>query len=216
VNRAQLLAIEPGASKQADQFLAPLNAAMERFGIDSPARQAAFVAQLLHESRSLTAMEESFNYSPGNLTATFNTATAQRFTPELAGQYGRTAQRPANQTMIANTAYANRMGNGTIESGDGWRYRGRGPGQLTGKDNYTRCGAALGLDLVNHPDLVAQPETGCLAFAWFWAQGNPAGINLNLLADAGKIELLSRAVNGGPNGLAQRVALTQRALQVLA
>ena len=63
--------------------------------------------------------------------------------------------------MIANTAYANRMGNGSIESGDGWRYRGRGPGQLTGKDNYQRCGEALGLDLVSDPDQVASPAIGC-------------------------------------------------------
>jgi putative chitinase len=216
VNRAQLLAIAPAAARQADQFLAPLNAAMARFGIDSPARQAAFIAQLLHESRNLTAMSESFNYSPANLMATFNTAKVQRFTPEMAALYGRTATHAANEQMIANTAYANRMGNGAIESGDGWRYRGRGPGQLTGKDNYARCGAALGLDLVRYPDLVAQPEAGCLAFAWFWAKGNPTGRDLNLLADAGKIEGVSRAVNGGTNGLQERLALTERALEVLA
>nr|WP_267874082.1 glycoside hydrolase family 19 protein [Massilia polaris] len=118
--------------------------------------------------------------------------------------------------MIANTAYANRMGNGSIESGDGWRYRGRGPGQLTGKDNYTACGEALGLDLVNCPDQVAEPTVGCLAFAWFWDKGNRTGKSLNLVADIGKIDRLSLAVNGGSHGLAERIALTQRALEVLA
>lgn len=216
MNRAQLLAIAPGAARQADQFLAPLTAAMARFGIDSPARQAAFLAQVLHESVNLTRMTESFNYSPANLMATFNTRAVTRFTPELAALYGRTAAHAANEPMIANTAYANRMGNGSVESGDGWRYRGRGPGQLTGKDNYARCGAALGLDLVHHPDLVAQPDVGCLAFGWFWTRGNPAGIDLNLLADAGRIETVSRAVNGGANGLAERLALTRHALAVLA
>lgn len=216
MNRDQLLAIAPGAARQVDQFLEPLNQAMARFGINSPARQAAFIAQLLHESANLTAMSENFNYSPASLIATFNTSKAQRFTQESAALYGRTSAHPANQQMIANVAYANRMGNGPVESGDGWRYRGRGPGQLTGKDNYARCGAALGLDLVRNPDLVAQPDIGCLAFAWFWSKGNPTGGDLNVLADAGKIEGVSRAVNGGANGLHERLALTERALQVLA
>jgi putative chitinase len=189
---------------------------MARFGINSPARQAAFIAQVLHESNNLTTMCENLNYSPASLIATFNTRTVERFTQETAALYGRTEAHPANQQMIANVAYANRMGNGSVESGDGWRYRGRGPGQLTGKDNYAKCGAALGVDLVGCPDQVAQPEMGCLAFAWFWSKGNPTGRDLSLLADAGKIEGVSLAVNGGRNGLSERLALTERALQVLA
>lgn len=216
MNRAQLLAIAPAAARQVDQFLEPLNTAMARFGIDSPARQAAFIAQILHESKNLTAMTENLNYSPASLIATFNTTKIERFTQATAALYGRTEAHAANQPMIANVAYANRMGNGSIESGDGWRYRGRGPGQLTGKDNYSKCGAALGVDLVRFPDQVAQPAMGCLAFAWFWTKGNPTGRDLSLLADAGKIESVSRAVNGGALGLSERLALTERALQVLA
>jgi putative chitinase len=216
MNREQLLAIAPAIGGRVDLYLRALTAAMERFGIDTPARQAAFIAQVLHESDNLTSMSENLNYSPAGLLATFNTPKAQRFTLETSALYGRTAAHPANQQMIANIAYANRMGNGAPESGDGWRYRGRGPGQLTGKSNYARCGAALGVDLVGNPDLVAQPEIGSMAFAWFWSEGNPTGRDLNVLADAGHIEGVSRAVNGGHKGLAERLALTERALQVLA
>lgn len=217
MNRAQLLALAPSIGARADAFLVGLNSAMQCFGIDkSPAGKAMFVAQAIHESLSLTRMTENLNYSPAGLMATFNTRKITRFTPDTAALYGRTAHHPANQQMIANVAYANRMGNGAIESGDGWRYRGRGPGQLTGKDNYARCGPALGLDLVKYPDMVAQPDVGCLAFAWFWKMGNSTGRDLSLLAAAGTIEGVTRVVNGGTNGLVERMALTEHALQVLA
>lgn len=216
MNRAQLLAMAPNLGTRADVFVEALNNAMARFGIDTPARQAAFLGQVVHESLGLTRMTENLNYSPGTLMACFNNSKVTRFTQEAAALYGRTAYHPANQQMIANVAYANRMGNGAVESGDGWRYRGRGPGQLTGKDNYAACGAALGLDLVDCPDQVADPAVGCLAFAWFWDKGNRTGKSLNLLADVGKIDRLSLAVNGGNHGLAERIALTQRALEVLA
>lgn len=211
-----MVAIAPAANRKADQFLAPLNVAIERFGIDSPARQAAFIAQILHESLCLTRMTESFNYSPANLMATFNTPKLKRFSLEAAERLGRTAAHPAAEYEIANIAYADRMGNGSIVSGDGWRYRGRGPGMLTGLANYAKCGADLGIDLLRFPDQVAQPDVGCLAFAWFWKKGNPTGRDLGLLADIGQYSRVSQAVNGGSNGLQERLALTTRALEVLA
>ncbi|MCC6071471.1 glycoside hydrolase family 19 protein [Massilia sp. GCM10020059] len=216
MNRQHLLALAPRLGARADAFVEALNNAMARFAINTPARQAAFLGQVVHESAGLTRMTEDLNYSPGTLMACFNNKKVTRFTPEMAALYARTVHHPANQQMIANVAYANRMGNGSIESGDGWRYRGRGPGQLTGKDNYTACGEALGLDLVTCPDQVAEPTVGCLAFAWFWDNGNRTGKSLNLLADIGKIDRVSLAVNGGSHGLAERIALTQRALEVLA
>jgi putative chitinase len=133
----------------------------------------------------------------------------------MAALYGRTAAHPANQTMIANVAYANRYGNGSIESGDGWRYRGRGPG-LTFKNNYAACGKALGLDLVSYPDMMVQPETGCFAFGWFWTVGNRTGRDLGVLAEAGRIDDISRAVNGGEIGLQKRRDLFAQALRALA
>jgi len=189
-------------------YLPQINAAMAKFGITSKASQAAFVAQMLHESAGFTKMEENLNYSPGGLLATW----PGRFTPALAAQYGRTVAHAANQTMIANIAYGGRMGNGPASTNDGFRWRGRGPGQLTGHDNYLNCGAALGIDLVAYPELVASVDVGCLAFAWFWARGNKTGKSLSLLADSGQINAISVAVNGGDKGLLERAQLTRELL----
>jgi putative chitinase len=185
-------------------YLASINTAMDRFGIVGTPAQAAFVAQMLHESANFTAMEENLNYSPAALLATW----PGRFNLTTSSQYGRTAAHPANQPMIANIAYGGRMGNGPASSGDGWKFRGRGPGQLTGHDNYLNCGAAIGIDLIAYPELVAHPDVGCLAFAWFWTKGNPTGKSLSLLADKGQINAISVAVNGGKIGLDERRQLT--------
>lgn len=215
MKREQLLAIMPDAGTRVDAWLAPLTATMSRFNITTPLRQAAFLAQIAHESACLTRLVENMNYSPEGLIATFNTSRMMRFTRMDAYRYGRTGQHAANQAIIANIAYASRMGNGPIESGDGWRYRGRGPGQLTGKRNYARCGAMLRIDLLSRPELLEQPATGALSFGWFWTEGNSRGIDLNLLADRGDIDGISRIVNGGDNGLTDRLALYQNAQQVL-
>lgn len=193
-------------------YLSQINAAMAKFGIESVTSQAAFLAQMLHESSNFTAMEENLNYSPAALLATW----PGRFNLATSAQYGRTAAHPANQVMIANIAYGDRMGNGPASSGDGWRFRGRGPGQLTGHDNYEACGAALDIDLLAYPELVASPDVGCKAFAWFWAKGNKTGRSLSLLADAGLIDSVSIAVNGGKLGLAERAQLTRDVMAVLA
>lgn len=204
----QLRKVAPRALPYVNQ----INAAMTRFGISSKTSQAAFVAQMLHESCNFTAMEENLNYSPAALLATW----PGRFTLTTSAQYGRTAAHPANQVMIANIAYGGRMGNGPASTGDGYRFRGRGPGQLTGHDNYAACGAALGVDLIAYPELVASPDVGCLAFAWFWSKGNPTGKSLSLLADAGLINSVSVAVNGGKLGLAERAQLTRDMMAALA
>lgn len=210
---SQLLAIAP-VGPRAGIFLAPLTAAMDRCA-RSPSARGTFLAQCLHESMMLARMTENLNYSPAGLMATFNTKTRIRFTPELAARYGRVEGRAANQQMIANIAYAKRMGNGDIESGDGWRYRGRGPIQITGTDNYRALGQYLGVDMLAGADRVAQPEAGCMAAAWFWERGNPTGRSLSLLADAGRFDDVSRAINGGTKGLQERRALTLKAIKVL-
>ena len=105
--------------------------------------------------------------------------------------------------------YGGRLGNGPEASGDGWRYRGRGPIQLTGKSNYRTCGAALGVDLVAEPALLETAEVGCLAAAWFWADKG-----LNALADAGDFVTITRRINGGLIGLADRRELWERAKAV--
>ena len=111
--------------------------------------------------------------------------------------------------QIANNVYAGRMGN--TAPGDGWKYRGRGLIQLTGKTNYRLCGEALGLDLLAQPELLEKPQHACMAAAWFWSSNG-----LNSLADKGDIETITRRVNGGLTGLADRQAIYAWALKVLA
>lgn len=211
MNIAQLQAIAPDVTQHFNEIVD----AIARFKIAPAASEAAFLAQMLHESGRFSRFVENLNYSPASLMATFNHGSTIRFTASMAELYGRTVYHPANQEQIANIAYANRMGNGSIESGDGWRFRGRGPGQLTGRTNYEACGRALGLDLVGNPELVASVKVGCLAFAWFWAMGNSTGKSLNSLAVENKIDAISTVVNGGQNGRIERLTLTQRALAVM-
>ena len=106
---------------------------------------------------------------------------------------------------------AKRLGNTPEADGDGQKYRGRGLIQITGRANYADCGEALGLDLVNHPELLEKPQHACMSAAWFWSSRG-----LSTLADAGKFDTISRRINGGQNGAADRQALYARALKVLA
>jgi len=215
VKLEHLIQIGPVLPAIAARFIEPLNNAMARFGISSPQRQAVFVGQLLHESINLTAMAENLNYRPEALMTV--SGFKGRFTKAQADRLGYVpGSQKADQEAIANIAYANRMGNGPIHSGDGWKYRGRGPIQLTGKDNYRRCGGAIGYDLVTSPDLLSRPDVGCLAAGWFWDAGNSFGHSLNALADAGEIGAISRAINGGGNGLVERREITKRALKAMA
>ncbi len=192
----QLKSIMPKAGSAAEKFLQPLNDAMARFAINTPAREAAFLAQLAHESGQLKTLVENLNYGAPGLLAIFS----RYFTPDLAKSYER---QPAK---IANRVYANRIGNGNEASGDGWRYRGRGPIQLTGRANYRACGAAIGVDIEAAPDLVQEPVAGALAAAWFWSVNK-----LNALADANtakSCEAISAKVNGKnpAHGLSERLA----------
>lgn len=214
MERRQLLQIAPLMGIQrADIFLEPLVAGMRQWDIVTPVCQAHYIAQVLHESQNFAVMAENLNYKPSGILATFNTDKIKRFTDEEAEQYGRTDAHPANQRMIALIAYNGRMGN-AVDSEDGWRHRGRGPIQLTGRDNYLRCGAAIGFDLLSSPELLQEPMVGCMASAWFWAAGNPTGKSLNPLAERGDVGAVTRAVSGGNLGLLERSNLTQRALKV--
>lgn len=171
MNRAQLLRIMPYARSRVDVFLPHLNAAMAEFHINTPARQASFLAQVGHESGQL------------------------RYVKELA----------------SGRAYEGRKDLGNTEPGDGVRFKGRGLIQITGRANYARCGAALGYDLISHPEYLESPALACRSAAWFW---NANG--LNELADAGDQVKVTRRINGGTNGLADRLALYETAKQVFA
>lgn len=161
--------------------------------INTPRRQAAFLAQCGHESLNFTKLVESLNYSVAGLLTTFPT----RVTPALAAKVGRSPLQAADQLAIGDLVYGGRMGN--IKSGDGFRYRARGAIGITGKDNYAACGAALGLDLVNAPELLQILPGAARSAAWFWRTHG-----CNELADVNDFEAITRKVNGGLNGLTDR------------
>lgn len=179
-----------------DVYAGPLSVAMERFGISTPACQAAFIAQIAEESQGLTRIQENLNYSVQALRVVW----PDHFSPAIASTY---ARQPAK---IANRAYANRMGNGDEASGDGWTFRGRGLIQITGRSMYLRCGAELGLPLVEQPDLLLVPANAAMSATWFWHENN-----LNAFADSGDFTEITKRINGGLSGLADRIAFWNRA-----
>jgi putative chitinase len=165
-----------------------------KFGINTPLRVAHFLAQCGHESGGFRVTSENLNYSAKGLAGIFK----KYFPTEAAATpYARQPQK------IANKVYANRMANGSEASGDGYKFRGRGYIQLTGRDNYTQFGKAIGVDIPSNPDSVA--TTYALASAaWFWSKNG-----LNKLADAGAsdtaVTSITKRVNGGTIGLADRI-----------
>jgi len=198
---AQLLKIAPLARLRASLFIVPLNEAMDEFDINTPARQNSFLAQVAHESTSFNRLVEGLNYGPAGLLDTFE----KYFTAEQAVEYARQPIR------IANRVYANRMGNGDEKSGDGWKYRGRGLIQTTGKDNYIAAMMALDIDCVVRPELLEIPENACRSAGLFWKTNG-----CNQLADAGDQRAVTRRVNGGYHGLAERLAFFESARKVIA
>jgi putative chitinase len=172
----------------------------EDYEINTPKRQAAFIAQVAHESGQLRHVVENLNYSAQGLLRVFK----KYFTPELANQYARKPER------IANRVYANRMGNGPESSGDGWKHRGRGLIQLTGKSNYETFAADMEMNIDEAIEYLETAEGAVESAAWFWDQRN-----LNTLADRGDIVTISKRINGGTNGLQERIDLYNHALSIL-
>ncbi len=163
--------IMPFASPARTKEFAPfLTMAMEEYGINTPVRQAAFLAQVAHESGSL------------------------RYVREIA----------------SGDAYEGRSNLGNFEAGDGRRFKGRGLIQITGRANYARCALALGLPLLQRPDILELPEPSCRSAAWFWHTHA-----LNVLADQGNFLQITRVINGGLTGLDDRMDHWERAKKVL-
>jgi putative chitinase len=189
-------------------WVRPLNAALARFEITTPTRVAAFLAQAAHESNQLRWLVERLDYTARRLMVVW----PRRFpTLDAAAAYAHSPER------LANYVYASRLGNGDTASGDGWRYRGRGIFQITGRGNYRRVGEALGLPLEAEPERLELPEFAALSAAQFWhARG------LNELADdrsddndRSDFERISVLVSGGRIGLAARLAYWEAAKAVL-
>lgn len=181
-------------------WLAPLLSVFDKYEINTTLRQASFIGQCCYESSNFTGLEENLNYSAESLTRVWPT----HFNASTALDCARQPEK------IGNIAYANRMGNGDISSGDGWKYRGRGLIQITGKDIYRILSAALGQDFIANPDLIKTPEFACLSAGWFWNSHS-----LNTFSDAKEYTLMTKAINGGVNGIETRIQLINRALSIL-
>ena len=160
---------------RATEYLPHIESAMAEFGIDNPARQAAFLAQIGHESGGL------------------------HWATEIWGP------------TSAQLRYEGRKDLGNVQAGDGYKFKGRGLIQTTGRANYAATGSALGIDLLIHPELLAEPELAARSAAWFWQSRG-----LNELADVGDFRRITLRINGGTNGLADRLALYASAKEVLA
>ena len=192
VTAARLKAFAP----RSDPALAPaLEAARLEFGIDTPARLAQFLGQIHHESGGLTRLEEGLSYSAVRLTEVWpgrfpNLAAAEPFA--------------RNPEALANHVYGGRLGN--TQPGDGWRFRGRGLIQTTGRENYGKAATATGLDLLTNPDLLKTPVGAARAACAYWRDHH-----LNALADVGAVAAITKAINGGLIGLSERVAQVARA-----
>ena len=191
-NALQTLGIDP-------KWEAPLQAAFDKYDINTPKRQAAFIGQCAHESANFKVLQENLNYSAEGLMKTW----PSRFpTKEIADQYAR------NPAKIAGKVYNGRLGNTSEE--EAAKYLGRGLIQLTGKENYERCGSAIGADLINEPTLLVEPNHAAMSAGWFW---NKKG--LNELADAQEHGMITKRINGGTLGLDDRILKTTKALSVL-
>lgn len=198
ITRAQILRSVPETDKsRIDDFVKVFNKWSERFEITTPLRVVHFLSQCLHESGNLKYVVENLNYSAEGLLKTF----PKYFTREQANEYARKPQ------MIANRVYANRMGNGNEASGDGWKYRGRGFIQITGRLNYqdyAKSSFCVGNLMTNPEWLEASPGNLKSAMFFWWKNG------CNALADRDDVDALTRRINGGLNGLANRKFMLRR------
>ncbi|MBX2818555.1 MAG: glycoside hydrolase family 19 protein [Rhodothermaceae bacterium] len=186
------------SSDDAEQYIDDLEKTLPKFGIsDSKVRLAHFFSQVLHESGLMRFDMENLNYSAKALRSVFG----RHFkTDEQAQEYARKPEK------IANKVYANRMGNGPEESGDGWKYRGRGLIQLTGKNNYRAFAEWVGDDrIIDDPDLVSS-EYAVHSAVFYWDTNN-----LNDIADQDDVSKLTKRINGGFNGLSHRKELLNKA-----
>ena len=189
-----------------DAWFPHIAASLSAFQISTPLRQAHFLAQTGHESAGFLKVEEGLNYSENALTAMFG----KRITAEQARAYGRNAMHVANQKMIASIIYANRNGNGDVASGDGYRYRGRGLIQITGKANYSALVKQLGADVAANPDLLLRYHFAAMSAAAWWKNHG-----LNDLADSDDVTSITRIINGGTNGLDDRKSRLSKSKGIL-
>jgi putative chitinase len=183
-----------------DQWHKALSQLLPEYEINTPKRVAAFMAQCAHESGGFIFLSENLNYKAESLMKIFG-----KYFPDMA-----TAKAyEKNPQKIANKVYANRMGNGDEASGDGYKYRGRGLIQLTGKTNYTWFSASLQISPEEAAEYMGTFEGAAQSGCWFWETNK-----LNNLADNGDIVKMTKVINGGTIGLDDRIKHYEHALHV--
>ena len=190
-------------AKNPDVWFAALSQYLEEYNINTPKRVASFFAQIGTESGGLTILEENLNYRADRLLQVF---------PKYFKTMDEAQAYAHNPEMIANRVYGSRMGNGPEASGEGFKYRGRGLIQLTGKNNYSAfSNSAYGDDrLLDQPELVATPDVAIKSACWYWDERN-----LNSFADQLNTLQITKTINGGVNGLGERLALFTDAFRSL-
>jgi putative chitinase len=181
-----------------------------KYKVNTPLRIAHFMGQIEHES-NLQPKHENLNYSYNQLIKIFKSDFDLNKDRVLSEIEKKTARLLANKPKdIANFVYANQGGNGNVNSGDGWKYRGRGFIQVTLKDNYRELSKYTGIDFLNNPDLLLNEANSVIAALWYWDKHK-----LNILADKDNINLITKKINGGYNGLSHRIALVNKWKKIL-
>lgn len=184
-------------ARDIEALIDALDRYMPRFGIDTPQERAMFLAQAAHESGHFTTFTENLNYSAAGLRRTW----PNRFPSDsMANRYARKPER------IANLVYASRMGNSDETSGDGWRYRGRGIFQLTGKANYQAFAKDHpDIPVMQNPDILTNTAEAVISACWYWKRNN-------LGAAAHDVVAATKRINGGTIGLDERRKLFEQAM----
>ena len=191
ITKEILAKIGVSTANNTDQLVSALNDTLTKYQINTNLRICHFLAQTLHESGTFKFFIENLNYSADGLMKVFGKYFP---TMDLANQYAKNPQK------IANRVYANRMGNGDEATGDGWRYRGMGAIQLTGKNNRISLSKALNLDFIGKDsELLHQFPYAIESAGWFWNS-----LQLNTYADKDDILTITKKINGGTNGLDDR------------
>ena len=216
MNPTSPLLVAAGVKDPAKWLDAVIETCVE-FEINTPQRVAAFLAQTAHESGGYTMLTENLNYKAATLAACWPNRFAvlgpDKKPIKENGKNVPTAVANAiagQPERIANLVYSSRMGNGPAESGEGWAFRGRGLKQLTGKFNYTKCSQGLGVDLVANPDKLLEPIYAARSAGWFWKSND-----LARFADLGDMEGMTKKINGGLIGIADRKARYERVLAAI-
>lgn len=195
ISAQRLARLCPDANRDIIAAISPImEDQFPQFGVTTILRRAHLLGQLAHESAHFTRLKENLNYSAPRICEVW-----KRLCP-------RAKELEHNPEKLGNAAYGGRLGNGPEASGDGYRFRGRGLIQITGRENYIRFSADAGVDLMSSPDVAADPRTAVLVALGFWKKHN-----LNEKADADDCAAITRVINGGVNGLAERRALVTKA-----